>query len=274
MECQRRATMCGNLVTTRFLRASLMMPQISMTVTYFRLLNHSNQLLNTHSDSTFAKLRNKATNDVWMLADYGGVREYEFKFSGKTFSLSSCVRWRVWRVAVLVLHLPSLSHSPALTRFIKRNGIIFMRFYGLHSLSCFFHIFIQQSHVPILVCRWRCCRGCTPVTAAARQIRQPTAVANVPSTQSLPQKAVRLKKIHKFFSPIFVQFVLGEKKRLQLNLNCMFCRFFCRPQTWQRLVVAVKARVVLFEVFKIVRMVYVESHDCFYFLVTIFQQIC
>lgn len=42
------------------------------------------------------------------------------------------------------------------------------------------------------------------------------------------KKHYEWRKIHKFFAPIFVQFVLGEKKRLQLNLNCMFCQFhFC-----------------------------------------------
>lgn len=167
MECQKRTTMWENLVTTRFLQASLMMPQISMTVTYFRLLNHSNQLLNTHSDLTFSKLRNKATNDVWMLADYGGVREYEFKFSGKTFFFSSC--YSVARLACCRFGSPSLPLSLTRVDWIhQQNGIIFMRFYGLRSLSCFFHIFIQQSHVPILVCRWLCCRGCTFVTVGAR----------------------------------------------------------------------------------------------------------
>lgn len=152
--------------------------------------------------------------------------------------LSSCARWRVWRVAVLALRLPP-APSLSLARVDSIHQAKWDNFYALlwtpQLVVRFFHIFIRQSHVPILVCR--CCRGCTSVTVGAGKIGQPTlaAAANVPSTQSLRQKAVRLKKIHKFFSPIFVQFVLGEKKRLQLNLNCMFCRFFCRPQTWQRL---------------------------------------
>lgn len=208
-----------------------MMPQISMTVTYFRLLNHSNQLLNTHSDSSSATKPRTTSECLPIMAECANMNLNSVE---KLF-LSSVARLACCRFGSPCPVSPSRSPAFTLTRFIRRNGIIFMCFYGLRSLSCFFHIFIQRSHVPILVCR--CCRGCTSVTVAASQIGQPTlaAAANVPSTQSLPQKAARLKKIHKFFSPIFVQFVLGEKKRLQLNLNCMFCRFFCRPQTWQRL---------------------------------------
>lgn len=127
MECQKQTTM-RNLVSTRLLQASLMMPQISMTVTYFRLLNHSNQLLNTHSDFTFSKLRNKATNDVWMLADYGGVRKYEFKFTGKTFFSS----WlSVARLACCRFGSLSLVLSLSLTRFDSIHQAKWDNFYVL-----------------------------------------------------------------------------------------------------------------------------------------------